>query len=57
MQGEKGVDIKATSRQARRFYYDLSGLHGGVKTLGVKKGTTNISVVVPLPKLKKIEKT
>ena len=29
MQGEKGVDIKATSRQARRFYYDLSGLQDG----------------------------
>tara|TARA_B100000035_G_scaffold134233_1_gene114173 strand:- start:213 stop:329 length:117 start_codon:yes stop_codon:yes gene_type:complete len=27
------------------------------KRWGIKKGTTNISVVVPLPKLKKIEKT
>tara|TARA_B100000123_G_scaffold195542_1_gene146442 strand:- start:70 stop:192 length:123 start_codon:yes stop_codon:yes gene_type:complete len=36
---------------ARRFYYDYfgAGSYGG-KTLGIKKGTTNISAVVPLPK-------
>ena len=36
-QGEKGVDIKATSRQARRFYYDYSVHESVGKKAGDKK--------------------
>ena len=64
MQGEKGVDKSdepclANEERvlARRVYYDYSAHCVTEEMLGIKKGTTNISVVVPLPKLKKNEKT
>ena len=48
MQGEKGVDIKATSRQARRFYYDFRPARQRWKFAKHKKRATSTKCVVAL---------